>query len=183
MSRTAVLALVLVAASASVANAGGFVGLGVGTGAATSGDFNLDENGRTMRLMGGYRFGRFSIEGMGTRYGMYGADGHLWTGTTLALTGKIGFPLGDSFEAFGRAGLQRTSVTDDNYNNGFAGTGFLVGGGFEYRIPLATLGLSIFIDYTIQRATLSADRINENYGNSEATLTSRIWTLGATLSF
>ena len=78
MSRTA-LALVLVAASASSAFAGGFVGLGIGTGAATSGDFDIDEDGRSGRLMLGYRFGRISVEGMGTRYDMVTPDAHEWS--------------------------------------------------------------------------------------------------------
>jgi hypothetical protein len=181
MSRTA-LALVFVAASASSAFAGGYVGLGIGTGAATSGDFAIDENGRSGRLMVGYRFGRISVEGLGMRYDMKSADGHEWTGTTVALAGKYGFPLGDRFEAFGRAGLQRTDVSDHYYANDLGGTGFLIGGGFEYRIPLGVTGLSFFVDYTILRATWESTG-NENYGDGEATQTSRIWTLGATLSF
>src|SRR5262245_31893945 len=103
MSRTA-LALVLVAASASAASAGGYVGLGIGTGAASSGDFPLDESGRSGRLLLGYRFGNFSVEGLGMRYGMVTTDAHPWTGTTLAVAAKYSLPLQDSFEVFGRAG-------------------------------------------------------------------------------
>src|SRR5688572_30013321 len=177
MSRTAVLALVLVAASASAATAGGFVGLGVGTGAASSGDYSIDEHGRSGRLMLGYRFGRFSIEGLGTRYGMITPDAHQWDGTTLGLAGRYNLPLGDKFEAFGRLGLQRTSFSDKNYDTELAGSGFLVGAGFEYRIPLPTMGIGIFVDYTIQRSSISGP------GADSLPVTSRLWTLGATLSF
>jgi hypothetical protein len=174
--RTA-LALVLVAASASSAFAGGFIGLGVGTGAASSGDFDIDEDGRSFRLMGGYRFGRISVEGMGTRYGMMTPDGGKWTGTTLAIAGRYNFPLGEGFEVFGRGGLQRTDLSNDEYGATNAGNGFLLGAGAEFRIPTAAVGLSLFVDYTIYRTSVS----NEVY--SDLGLTSRIWTLGALVSF
>ena len=179
MSRT-VLALVLVAASASVASAGGFVGLGIGTGAASSGDVPYEENGRSLRLHGGYRFlGRFSVEGMASRYGLAYA-GSEWSTTTLGLAGKVSFPLGDQFEAFGRLGLQHTTTSDDfnNYENG--GSGFLLGGGFEYKLPVAAVGVSIFVDYTILYTGMK--NVRPASGN-EFGLTSRIWTLGAQLSF
>jgi hypothetical protein len=179
--RTA-LALVLVGASASSAFAGGFVGLGVGTGAASSGDFDIDEDGRSFRLMGGYRFGglsvgAISVEGMGTRYGMVTPDGGAWTGTTLAIAGRYNFPLGEGFEVFGRAGLQRTDLSNDESGATNAGNGFLLGAGAEFRIPTGSVGLSLFVDYTIYRTSVS----NEVY--SDLGLTSRIWTLGALVSF
>ncbi len=176
MSRTA-LALVLVAASASSAFAGGFVGLGIGTGAASSGDVTIDEDGRSGRLMLGYRFGRISIDGMGTRYGMVTPDGHEWQGTTLAIAGRYNFPLSEGFEVFGRLGLQRTSLSDKNYDADNDGNGFLVGAGAEFRIPTQAVGLSVFVDYSIIRSSIA----NDTY--SDLGLTSRIWTLGATLSF
>jgi hypothetical protein len=178
MSRTA-LALVMVAASASAASAGAFIGLGIGTGAASSGDTSLDEHGRSGRLMLGYRFGRISIEGMGSRYEMVSSDLHEWTGTTLSLGGKYSLPLGSQFEAFGRLALQRTDVSGNYYDEEKSGTGFLLGGGFEFRLPVAVAAISLFVDYTIQNTGLKTP----GYGDQELSLTSRIWTLGATLSF
>jgi hypothetical protein len=182
MSRTA-LALVMVAASASTALAGGFVGLGIGTGAASSGgdgDLHVDEDGRSGRLMVGYRFGRISIEGMGTRYDMYNStEVREYSGTTLALAGKYSLPLQDHFEVFGRLGIQRTSLNDKNYPTDWAGTGFLVGGGAELKLPVAAVGLSLFVDYNVHRTSLTT----EAYGDRTFPVTSRIWTLGATLSF
>lgn len=178
MSRTA-LALVLVAASSSAAFAGGFVGLGIGTGAATSGDYNIDENGRSGRLDIGYRFGRISVEGLGSRYGMVSGQGHPWTGTTLAIAGRYNFPLGDNFEVFPRLGLQHTDIQGDVYDEELTGSGFLVGGGAEYRLPLTAVGLSVVVDYTIVHSTLSM--VGE--GPKDLSVTSRMWTLGAILSF
>jgi hypothetical protein len=182
MSRTA-LALVMVAASASAASAGGFVGLGIGTGAASSsdgfaGDFDVDEDGRSGRLLVGYSFGRFAIEGMGTRYGMVDSVSRPWTGTTLSLHGKFTLPLQDSFGVFGRLGLQRTDINGDEANAEMSGSGFLVGAGAEFKLPVQAVGLAIYIDYTIFRSSLETE-----WNAQEVTLTSRIWTLGANLSF
>jgi len=173
MSRTA-LALVLVAASASAASAGGFVGLGIGTGAATSGDMPFNENGRTGRLEVGYRVGHFSVEGMASKYDLV-YEANTWGATTLGLAGKVNFALGDRFEAFGRVGLQRTSITRSDLEVG--GDGFLVGGGFEYRLPVAVAQVSVFVDYSIVRSSV------DTWNAMDLSLTSRIWTLGATLSF
>lgn len=177
MSRTA-LALVLVAASTSSALAGGYVGLGIGTGAASSGDFALEENGRSGRLMVGYRFGRFAVEGLGMRYGMTTSDGHEWTGTTLAVAAKYSLPLQDNFEVFARAGLQRTDVNGNQYTaEQVGGGGFLVGGGAEFKLPVAAVQMALFVDYTVMHTSL------DTWNAMDLGLTSRIWSLGATLSF
>ena len=176
MSRTA-LALVMVAASASAASAGGFVGLGIGTGAASSGDIDIDEDGRSGRLMVGYSFGRFAIEGMGIRYDMVTPDAHEWTGTTLALAGRFTLPLQDNFGVFGRLGLQRTDLSDKDYDAENEGTGLLVGAGAQFKLPIAAADVAVFVDYTIVRSSLS----NPSY--RDLSLTSRFWTLGATIGF
>jgi hypothetical protein len=179
MSRTAV-ALLLVAASASAASAGGFVGLGIGTSPATSGDLNLREDGRSVRLQIGYRFGRLSVEGFGAKADLRRNDGAPMNWTTLAVAGRLNIPLGDQFEAFGRLGLQHSSVEQDQVDNSFDGDGYLVGGGFEYRIPSAAIGASIFVDYTIEHANLTSPQRSSDL---EFDLTSRVWTLGGIIAF
>ena len=175
-----VLALVMIAASASVASAGGFVGIGIGTGPGTSGDVALDEDGRSGRLMIGYRLGRLSIEGIGTRYDMIDSGGHPWKSTSLALAGKLSFPLGDRFEAFGRGGYVRTEIDASRSADlrNLDGDGYLLGGGFEYRVDLVAAGAGIFIDYTLQRNTLTNESGREDLG-----LTTRLWTLGGIVYF
>lgn len=182
------LATVIVAATASAASAGTYVGLGIGTGPATSGDAQLGEDGRSLRAQLGYSFGKFAVEGMvnhanldGSEWG-YAAPGEMgWT--NLGVAGKLNLPLGDRFEAFGRLGVQRTFLTIDNDprfgSDSWAGNGLYGGGGFEYRINLGPAGGSIFVDYTISHASISSpEYMQEEYG-----LTTRVWTLGATLSF
>lgn len=181
------LAVALVTASTGFASAGGYIGLGIGTAPAINvsneemhRDFSGD--GRSARLIGGFRFGRFAIEGS---YG--GADHGLQlepNGTyypialrQLSLSGKYNLPLSDGFEAYGRLGLQRTSLTldgDDRFDAN--GSGLMAGIGMEYRVPVA--GASIWIDYQYSRSSLENDS-----GLTKMDIHSRVWTLGATIGF
>lgn len=178
MSRTAA-ALLLVAGSAPAASAGGFVGIGIGTSPATSGDVSLREDGRSARLQIGYRFGRIAVEGFGAKADIARSDLAPMSWTTLAVSGRYNVPLSDGFEVFGRLGLEHSSVDQKNVDDSFSGNGFLVGGGFEYKLPIAAVGASLFVDYTIERSTLTSPQ----RGSMEYGLTSRVWTLGGIISF
>ena len=182
MTRT--LAVLLLAMAASSASAGTYIGLGVGNGPATNSDLKFSEDGRSGRLLVGYRWGHFAVEGLGTGYSLFrGNSGNTYDGTTLGVAAKYSVPIGDKFEGFGRAGLQRTSLTASDKASAsgardYAGSGFLVGGGFEYRFDVGFAGgASVFIDYTIDHSSGSLAGRPESYG-----LTERIWTLGVTLS-
>ncbi|HTL32566.1 MAG TPA: outer membrane beta-barrel protein [Kofleriaceae bacterium] len=182
------LAAMIVAATSTVASAGTYVGLGIGTAPATSGDAALDENGRSLRAQLGYSFGHFAVEGVvnhanldGTPWGYTSPGDMSWT--TLGVAAKYNIPLGDKFEGFGRLGVQRTFLSIENDpkfgSDDWAGSGLFGGGGFEYKMNLIAAGASIFVDYTIAHETLSSPKyMQETYG-----LTSRVWTLGATVSF
>jgi hypothetical protein len=137
---------------------------------------------RPVRLQLGYRFaaigGRLSVEGLATRAGLIRDQGSAYDFTQLGLAAKYNLPIADSFEAYGRAGLQTTSLDiedgDSAYNYG--GGGFLVGAGLEYRLSFKLLGgASVFVDYTIARTTLDT--------MPESGMTTRVWTLGAALAF
>jgi hypothetical protein len=93
-----------------------------------------------------------------------------------SIAAKLSLPLGNGFEGFGRAGLERTWLHIDDDRNNWQGDGFLVGGGFEYRFKLATTSTSIFVDYTIHHATIANAR-------EEVPATSRMWALGFTVGF
>lgn len=178
MSRTA-LALVLVAAWGSAASAGGFVGLGIGTSPATSGDTSFNEDGRSGRIEAGYRFGHFSIEGLGSRAGVtWGGADLPYTWTSIGLAAKYNLSLDKQFELFGRAGLQHTSFDQNQGSDESGGSGILVGAGAEFRPGLGA-DLAIVVDYTIEHSTLTSP----DYPGSEWGLTSRVWTLGVTIGF
>jgi hypothetical protein len=177
MTRLA-LAAVLLAATASTASAGTYVGLGIGTSPATSGDVAMLEDGRSGRLQLGYRFGPLSVEGLASRADLARDDGASYSWTTLGIAGRFNYVLGGNFEAFGRLGYQGTSVDQSGGNDHFSGSGLLFGGGFEYRLNLGLASGSLFVDYTVEHANLHREGFNGmDYG-----LTSRVWTLGAILS-
>ncbi len=174
------LALALVAASGVAASAGPYLGLGIGTAADMSTSTQTTEgNGRSGKLLLGMRFGRLSIEGAAARYGLfmntYAADD-----TQLSAALKYSFPLGDNFEAFVRGGLVHDSIglqmqaPGDPYDA--SGNGWLLGGGFEYRLNALIGGASVFVDYEHTSTTMT--------NNEMATFdqTTGIWMLGATLS-
>jgi hypothetical protein len=176
MKRLTGAALVL-CATASTASAGAYIGLGIGTSARASSDMTtMEGDGRSGRLMLGWRIGRFGIEGSGTRYDVWVA-GAPFESTQLAIGGKYGLPIGNNFEIFGRGGLQRTSLSALS-SGGYeaAGGGFYLGLGIEYRLPIAAVGASLFMDY--QRAWTTFDN-----GMGEYDGVAGIWTLGAMLSF
>src|SRR5262245_61779370 len=72
----AALAVALLAATSSVASAGAYVGLGLGTNGVYESTDRLVEDGRSFRLLVGYRFrplqfgGSFAVEGAYTGYGL-----------------------------------------------------------------------------------------------------------------
>lgn len=177
MNRLGLAALVVVAASAAPASAGTYVGLGIGTGASASASNGamLEENGRSGRALIGWRLGRLAVEGAGTRYDYWG-NANPYTATQLAAALKLGLPLGNNFEFFGRGGLHRTWFNQQNGDGDDAGNGYLLGGGFEYRLNLGVTGASVFVDYQRSSVTLVDDRM------AEVDVATSMWTLGLTVS-
>lgn len=172
--KTALLVATGCQAISSTASAGGYLGLALGTEPGINDQFVTDVAapvGRSLRGLGGVRFGNLSLEG-----GLNGftvLTKHVGEQTMYQVSGsvKLSLPLGDNFEGFGRVGLERTwlNLQDDGAN--LAGNGFLVGGGFEYRLSGVLGNASIFVDYNIHHATLDATRFSKDE-------TTRIWGLG-----
>jgi hypothetical protein len=181
--KRAVLAMALVTVSSGVASAGMYIGLGIGTGPSlsTSNDDRVEEDGRSARLMLGYRFGRISVEGAVTGYDMaFGLQTSLYASEVRqgSISGKYNHPLADGFEAFGRIGYAKTwfSIKNDERFDA-SGTGIMLGAGIEYRLKLGLAGgASLWLDYQYSRAALEGDLIQTD-------LNAAMWTLGATIAF
>jgi hypothetical protein len=186
----AALAVALLAATSSAATAGTYVGIGLGTNAASESSDRLVEDGRSGRLILGYRFrpmqfgGALSIEGSFDRYGLGLVDRTSIVGmdaNQLSAAVKFNMPLADHFEAFGRLGLQHTSASAANPIYDTSGGGFLIGAGMEYRFnPGVGSGASLTVDYQLNKTTLSGDRFQ---GESAFGVVERQWTLGVALAF
>lgn len=162
--------------SAVPASAGAYLGMGLGAQPAVNDDLmaTVSPQGRSLRVLAGARYGNVAVEGALNGFGVAVHGFGDQTVYQLSAALKLSLPLGSGFEAFGRAGLERTWLRiDDNVNN-WMGDGFLAGGGFEYRLNLAVTSASIFVDYTVHHATLAnaRDTVDE---------TSRIWALGFTV--
>jgi hypothetical protein len=171
---TALLVATGCLALSSTASAGGYLGLALGTEPGINDDFEQAvgrPSGRSLRVLAGARFGNVSLEGALDGFDV--ATLHFMHQTAYQLSGavRLSLPLGNNFEGFARVGLERTwlNLSSDGFD--LMGDGFLVSGGFEYRLDSVLTNASIFVDYNIHHATLNSDRFRTD-------LTARIWGLG-----
>lgn len=174
MKSATVVAAALMALSTS-ASAGGYLGMSLGTQPSVNDEFDSVAKpfGRSLRGLIGFRVANVSIEGAlnGFNVATQRGDQTVYQGS-VAL--KLSIPIGSGLEGFVRGGLERTwlSLDDDTYN--FTGDGFLIGGGFEFRLNAILANASIFVDYTYHKATLDNDR-------GSVDTTSGMWGLGVTV--
>lgn len=172
--KTALLVAAGCFAISRAASAGSYLGLALGTEPGVDSDFEQavgQPSGRSLRGLVGVRFGNVSLEGALNGFDV--ATHRLGDHTAYQLSGalKLSLPLGNNFEGFARVGLERTWLNLGGNGFDLMGDGFLVGGGFEYRLDAVLTNASIFVDYNVHRATLSSDRFH-----GDETL--RIWGLG-----
>jgi hypothetical protein len=157
MKSRLLVAIGLVVTSTTAASADGYLGLGVGTppGVNDAMESFSPPSGRSLRGIAGIRFGNVSLEGALNGFGVVFKNQNR---TVYQLSGalKLSLPLGSGFEAFGRAGIERTWLNLDDPRNDLMGDGFLVGAGFEYRLNAIVSNASIFVDYNIHHASLAA---------------------------
>src|ERR1041384_3865498 len=134
--KTALLTAIGVMAISSGASAGGYLGLALGTQPSVNDalDSTATPTGRSLRGLAGIRFGNVSLEGALNGFDVIPRRNGPSTVYQLSAGLKLSIPLGNNFEAFGRAGLERTwlDLSDDVYN--LTGDGYLIGAGFEYRL-------------------------------------------------
>ncbi|MDQ3363992.1 MAG: porin family protein [Myxococcota bacterium] len=173
--KRAALAVILLAASSGVASAGGYIGLGVGTGPSLdAGTGEMDSVGRSGRLVLGSRLSRLSIEGALTGFDMQWSN----TGKTDVYQGsvsaKLNLPLGDGFEPYGRLGVQRTWLSTEDERYDMAGNGLVFGAGIEYRFSAGIGAASLWLDYQYSNTELDSD-----YGDFD--LSARMWTVGISI--
>ncbi len=161
----------------TAAHAGTYLGLGVGTEPAMSDSATPDYaqgSGRSLRILGGMRFGNFSLEANFDGFGVVNprvtTDNNEYA---LSGVGKLSLPFGSGFEGYGRVGLERTWLSFGGPSqNDFAGNGYLVGAGVELRLDALLAQASIFIDYTLHSTSMTNDakgKLDQSY---------RMWTLG-----
>ncbi|MBL9012670.1 MAG: outer membrane beta-barrel protein [Myxococcales bacterium] len=165
------LVALLLAATASSAHAGGYIGLGVGDGIATTGDLEYSAEGRTLKLIGGFAFGKLAVEGSAQRADVLMVDaGRAYSLTQLGLAAKYSYPLSDGFELYGKLGLNRIALDPKADGLDGTGSGILAGGGVEYR---SKLPVTFWLDYTLTNADISM--------GADYAMSTRQWMIGASL--
>jgi len=179
----ALLVAALVTVSATAANAGTYIGLGIGTGASVSDSLDnvYKADGRSARIALGYRIAGFSIEGMysGFAYQVQNGPGTgLTDSRTIQVAAKYNFSLADHFELYGRLGLLRTDLSpQNNAGPSLEGEGYTGSVGVEYRLDLLLTGLGVYMDWTRNQASFQTQS-GVSYDQSAS-----MWTLGANVSF
>jgi hypothetical protein len=177
----ALLAVAILTSTAATASAGTYVGLGIGTSPAMSSDIEMTESvERSGRLLLGFRFGRLSLEGQAGRHDLF-IYSDPYQSTMFGAALKYSHELGSNFEVYAKGGLQRTFLSAQGPVPSSRalpsdGDGHLLGAGFEYRLNLGVTGASIFVDYQYAKTSFGEGMT----GGFDAS--SRMWTLGATVS-
>lgn len=175
--KRALLAAAVIAVP-TVAHAG-YLGLGIGTEPAMNSEAEplATPTGRSLRILGGMRWGNVSLEGNFS--GFHALNRNVvgeHTQYGAAVIGKLSLPFGSGFEGYARLGLERSWLKLDSPVDGkdpdYSGNGWLLGGGFEYRLDALVTNASIFLDYTVHSASL------DNGGRTKLDETYRLWTLG-----
>jgi hypothetical protein len=169
------LATGLLAVAPATASAGGYLGLALGSEPGVNDNMARIATplGRSLRGLAGIRFGNLSLEGALNGFSVIAAnvDRNVYQASAAL---KLSIPLGNDFEAFGRAGLERTWLNYDDPRYDRTGDGYQFGAGFEYRLNAIIANASLFVDYTVHLTTLENTR-------EKVDATSRIWGLGVTI--
>lgn len=182
MTRALLVAAILVGTT-SMAAAGPYVGLSIGPAASiyNTDPIKIEEGGRSLRLVGGYRFRQFSAEaaiGGQSLYFNENIRGYFDT-RQYSLAGRYNHALGHNFEIMGKLGVAHLSLShevDSTYDT--SGTGLLLGFGAEYKLAVGPIKAgAITLDYTHHIATLAGTA----YEFESASL--GVWMLGFTIGF
>jgi hypothetical protein len=148
----------------SAAHAGGYVSLGVGSGAAMSGDLasRFETEGLSAgRLALGYRGGNLAIEAVAFGNGLGDmSSSEDMTTVSLGLDLKYHLHIALGVEGYGRAGLHRTWVPQsgqaDSLMAGYQGEGHVLGGGLQYAFELLpVVEAAVWADYSRQEYKLT----------------------------
>jgi hypothetical protein len=170
------IALAAMLSGLSVAHADGYVSLGVGSRASTSGDLAgrfHSEGISAGRLALGYRSGSLAIEAVafGNGLGDMTSSADMAT-ASLGLDLKYHLHIALGIEGYGRAGLHRTwlaqSGTPESLMSGYQGNGYVLGGGLQYGFELLpVVEAAIWADYSRQEFDLTDEAQQSMSGTAD----------------
>ncbi len=168
---SAAVAATILAAAAPAA-AGPFLGLGLGTVPTLRDEGQgLTADSRSGRLELGHRFlNLVAVEGAVGGFQLADRAGAEYDAITFSGGGRVFLPLSGPLALFGRAGVEHTWVRAQTMDD-YRGNGTYVGLGAELRLALPLGETSVWVDYSLHRATL-------DNGAAELDAGSRMWTAG-----
>lgn len=163
-------------AGLSVAHADGYVSLGVGSQAATTGELGSrfqSEGLSSGRLALGYRSGSLAIEAVafGNGLGDMASSADMAT-ASLGLDLKYHLHIALGIEGYARAGLHRTwlaqSGTPESLMSGYQGNGHVLGGGLQYGFELLpVVDAAVWADYSRQKFDLADEAQSTMSGTAD----------------
>ncbi len=167
-----VTGLIFILGAAQSANAGGYVALGMGSEAELTGDFanNFNTDGASNgRFAIGQRTGPIAVEASIFGTDLYGPAGASHSTLAVGVDLKYFVSLSGPIEGYGRAGLNKTWLADDEETTmpSMSGRGYNFGAGLQYSFRLLPLGeVAVWLDYTHQTMNL----FEESQSTSRSTL-------------
>lgn len=157
------VALIALAAPTS-ADAGGYIGLGIGTNAKLHGDLaaHFDSSDTSSaRLTIGSRTGPLALEGSIYGTELRSVTARVAGSDTSMVSAEIGlkyyFNLQGRLEAYLGGGLNKSWINDENQavmDEGFSGSGYSASVGLQYSLRAVLTQASVWLDYTHSEALL-----------------------------
>lgn len=137
------------------AHAGTYLSLGVGSVPDLGDEMQgFQAASRSGRLELGQRFSMVAFEGGVGGYQLADARAAEYDAVSVNGGGKLFFTLSGPLAMLARGGVERTWLRTDGAS-GYQGNGYYAGVGAELRLALPLGETSVWIDYSVHRATLS----------------------------
>lgn len=161
--RAGLLTLLILIGSSTEALAGGYVGVGMGSGSELHGDiashFSTDDDTANSRIIIGQSFGAVSLEASLFGSQLRGASAMAGTEdySTISLGVDVKYALGliGSLDAYGKLGINKTwlgAPAESDLDH--EGRGQEIGLGLQYTFNLPLTEVGLWADYTVQRTEL-----------------------------
>ena len=171
----------VLAATATTASAGVYGSLGIGSTDVDDSANTLTPASRSGRIAGGYQYGPYVSAEAGLMGFDAAKDNLKFDGREYYVAGLFHWSLGQGFEAFGRLGLQHTSLSEEQNPLTLSGNGYLFGAGFAYNIKFSGMPVpraSVWVDYTRNNSSLFRSDVDNS---AERDTSVSMWTLGVTV--
>jgi hypothetical protein len=160
--------------AAAPAAAGPYLSLGLGSQPDLADEMQgFEAASRSGRLELGQRFSIAAVEGGLGGYRLTTLGAAEYDAVSVSGGGKLFFTLSGPLGLLARGGVERTWLRGDGAAD-YSGNGYYAGVGAELRLALPLGDTSVWVDYSVHRATLRS-------GSDELKADSGMWTAGLSI--